>query len=133
MQDHLDKQPSEASKVGKKVGMSDRFIPTSFPLSGQNVGTAVPTFIPTSRAALAARRHSKASAIVSLVLLIAYASLAVYVYCDYRESKAELDRAHASFCESMDKLEEEMERNRHQRMSAPRNSLPPTPEDNVNP
>ena len=97
------------------------------------MGTTILTFVPTSRASLAARRHAKASGIVSLVLLIAYASLAVFVYLDYRESKAELDRAHASFCESMDKLEEEMERHQKERAMRIRNTLPSTPEDNVNP
>ena len=127
MQHYSEKQSAEASKVGKNVGMSDQFIPTSFPLSEQNVGTPVPT----SRAALESRRDSKASSIVSLIIIIAYATLAVILYLDHQKSKAELDRAYSSYCESMDRLQEEMERNSRKRHAPPRNSLPPTPEEAV--
>ncbi len=97
-QRHFRPQPCEGCKVGKNVGMNREVIPTSFPLSEQNVGTAIPT----SRAALATRRHSPASGIVSLILLLAYAALALIVYRD-----------HAARAEALG------------------NTLPPTPEEAV--
>ena len=97
-QHHFKTQPCEGCKVGKNVGMNREVIPTSFPHSTANVGTAVPT----SRAALATRRHSPASGIVSLILLLAYTALALIVY---RDNAA--------------------------RAEAPGNTLPPTAEEYV--
>ncbi len=120
-------QSVKGCKMGKDMGMNREGIPTSLPGSTSKMGTAVPT----SRSELASRRYSKASGIVSLILLLAYLTLGVIVYRDYQKSERELDEAHARFCESMDQLREEMERHQKQRAMRLKNSLPPTPNDNV--
>ncbi len=104
-QKHSDNQPSPGKNVGKEVGMSDLFIPTSFPHSMPKVGTAVPTFIPTvqlpSRAVLAARRPTAFTCTLALLIVLVGAALALDVY---REAQAK---------------------------EAPHNTLPPTLEKDV--
>ena len=128
-QNEISNRPCEGCRVGNKVGMNREVIPASFPYSTPEVGTPVPT----SRSALNARRYSKASGIVSLILLIAYATLAVVVYLDYQESQAELDRAYHNYRESMNRLMEDMERSRKMRAMRQQNTIPPAPDDDVKP